>query len=128
MSIEVQMSVAEVGDDGALLTLEGEVDMSNCASLRDAFVRLLDQGRRFLIVRLDAVTFIDSSGLGVLIGGLKRTQQKQGGFALVCVNQRVLKELEIVKLTKVFQIFQDVDSACQAAASPRRGSEGGDTQ
>ena len=63
---------------------------------------------------LEAVDFIDSTGLGVLISGLKRVRTHDGEFALVCTEPRILKVFEITGLLAVFPVFGTIDDAVAA--------------
>ncbi len=63
------------------------------------------------MVDLEGVDFLDSTGLGVLIGGLKRVRSHDGDLSLVCTEPRILKVFEITGLTKVFAIHDTVDAA-----------------
>ena len=63
------------------------------------------------------VGFLDSTGLGVLVGGLKRVRAHDGSLDLVCTQQRILKIFRITGLTEVFGIYETVDQAIAA----RRG-------
>ena len=74
----------------------------------------VDQGQRSILVDLEGVEFLDSTGLGVLVGGLKRVRSHDGDLALVCTQRRILKVLEITGLTKVFTIHDSVDAAIGA--------------
>ena len=71
----------------------------------------MSQGKHQIVVDLEAVDFLDSTGLGVLVGGLKRVRSHDGDLALVCTQRRILKVLEITGLTKVFTIYESVDAA-----------------
>jgi anti-sigma B factor antagonist len=72
---------------------------------------LVSQGSYQIVVHLDKVGFLDSTGLGVLVGGLKRVRAHDGSLDLVCTQQRILKILKITGLTEVFGIYQTVDQA-----------------
>ena len=61
--------------------------------------------------RLEGVDFIDSTGLGVLISGLKRVRTHDGRFALVCTEPRILKVFDITGLLAVFNVCSSVDEA-----------------
>ena len=67
---------------------------------------------------MDKVGFLDSTGLGVLVGGLKRVRAHDGSLDLVCTQQRVLKIFKITGLTQIFGIYETVDQAI--AAKDRR--------
>ena len=66
---------------------------------------------RKLVVNMAKVEFLDSTGLGVLVGGLKRVRAHDGSLDLVCTQERILKIFRITGLTKVFGIFDSVDEA-----------------
>jgi anti-sigma B factor antagonist len=63
------------------------------------------------VIELEGVEFLDSTGLGVLVGGLKRLRSNDGELSLVCTQSRILKVFEITGLTTVFPIFDSVDAA-----------------
>jgi anti-sigma B factor antagonist len=69
---------------------------------------------KHLVVDLSRVTYMDSSGLAVLIEGMQKVQEYGGKFALAGVQESVTHILEIARLDQVFQIFPDVDSALAA--------------
>jgi anti-sigma B factor antagonist len=95
-------SVVEVG---------GEVDVATAPRLREKLISLVNDGRYHIVVDLGAVDFIDSTGLGVLISGLKRVRTHDGELVLVCTEARILKVFEITGLTKVFPVYGSVDDA-----------------
>src|SRR5207248_9099888 len=76
--------------------------------------RSVSQGSHQVVVDLEGVDFLDSTGLGVLVGGLKRLRSHDGDMILVCTQPRILKVFEITGLTKVFAIFDTVDAALAA--------------
>ena len=67
--------------------------------------------RSNIIVDLQGVGFIDSSGLGVLVGALRRAKERSGSIRLVCDRDNVLKIFRITGLDKVFPIFDSVEDA-----------------
>ena len=98
----------------AVLAVHGEVDVYTAPQFREQLIQLVDQGQRSILVDLEGVEFLDSTGLGVLVGGLKRVRSHDGDLALVCTQRRILKVLEITGLTKVFTIHDSVDAAVAA--------------
>jgi len=68
---------------------------------------------------LDKVGFLDSTGLGVLVGGLRRVRTHDGSLDLVCTRERILKIFKITGLTKVFGIHETVDQAIAATKGRR---------
>ena len=98
-----------------VLVVKGEVDVYTAPRLRETIVELVSEGSTQIVLDLEGVGFLDSTGLGVLVGGLKRVRSHEGDMSLVCTQHRILKVFEITGLTKVFPIFASVD----AATSPR---------
>ena len=98
----------------AILAVNGEVDVYTAPRLRERLVDLVSQGKHQVIVDLEGVDFLDSTGLGVLVGGLKRLRSHDGDLSLVCTQHRILKVFEITGLTKVFAIHDSVDAAVDA--------------
>lgn len=99
--------------DGSVCTvvLEGEVDVYTAPALKDRLVSLIEDGCVNVIVDLDKVSFIDSSGLGVLVGALRRARERDGAVRIVCARENILKIFRITGLDKVFPIFADTAEA-----------------
>jgi anti-sigma B factor antagonist len=115
--MDLGLDVSE-GGESTVLTVRGEVDVYTAPRLREKLVELVAQGRYRIVVDLEAVDFLDSTGLGVLVGGLKRVRSHDGDLVLVCTHQRILKVFEITGLTKVFTIHDSLDKAVGADAAP----------
>jgi anti-sigma B factor antagonist len=94
-----------------VLDIVGEVDLYTAPALRDRIASLIDGGVRRLVVNLEEVGFLDSSGLGVLIGALRRLKEHDGVLRLVCNEGSTLNVLTVTGLDKVFQIHTDLGSA-----------------
>lgn len=90
-----------------VLDLNGEVDSYNSPKLRERMVNLIDEGQSKLVINLSGVDYIDSTGLGTLVGGLKRASEKGGAIKLICPNEQIYKVFSITGLVKVFQIFEN---------------------
>ena len=117
-------------DGYAILSVRGEVDVYTAPKFRERLIELVSEGKYRIVVDLEGVDFLDSTGLGVLVGGLKRLRSKEeegGDLVLVCTQTRILKVFEITGLTKVFKIYDSVDAAVgvPAAAVPA-SDDGGD--
>ena len=102
-----------------VIDVRGEIDMYTAPRLRELLIDLVSQGSYQLVVNLDKVGFLDSTGLGVLVGGLKRVRAHDGSLDLVCTQQRILKIFRITGLTQVFGIYQTVDQAIAATKGRR---------
>ncbi|MDT9698440.1 anti-sigma factor antagonist [Streptomyces sp. P17] len=97
----------------SLVKVAVELDVYTAPALREVLVDLINQGRYFLVVDLSAIEHFDSTGVGVLVGALKRVYVQAGALAVVATSGRVLKQFRITGLTKVFPIFQTVHPAVE---------------
>ena len=85
--MDLGLDVAEQGN-WAVLAVSGEVDVATAPRLRERLVALVAEGHHRIVVDLDGVDFLDSTGLGVLVGALKRVRTHDGDLALVCTKPR----------------------------------------
>jgi anti-sigma B factor antagonist len=95
----------------AVLEVQGEVDLYTSSQLREAIVRLTEEGETRIVVDLYNVSFMDSSGLGVLVAGLKRARERGGELALVFGEGSVQKVFGITGLDKIFPTYRSVGEA-----------------
>ena len=102
-----------------VIDVQGEIDIYTAPRLRELLIDLVSQGSYQLIVNLDEVGFLDSTGLGVLVGGLRRVRAHDGSLDLVCTQQRIRKIFRITGLTEVFGIYETVDQAIAARKGRR---------
>jgi anti-sigma B factor antagonist len=102
--------VADVrlGSSGTSVTVRGEIDVHTAPALRDRLSEVLREGEELVVVHLDGVTFMDSTGLGVLVGAHKSQRAHGGTLELVCSQPRLLRILELTGLRKVFTIHDGV--------------------
>ena len=111
----VDLKLGHYDKDGIeVIDAAGEIDIYTAPRLRELLIDLAGTGRCQLIVDLDKVGFLDSTGLGVLVGALKRVRPHDGWLDLVCTQQRILKTLRITGLAQVFGIYPSVDQALAA--------------
>ncbi len=103
-------------DEGGSTVVEaaGELDVYTAPRLRELLLAVQAEGRHRLVVDLEAVTFIDSTGLGVLVGALGRARDAGGDLALACAHERVLRPLRLTGLTEVFAVHSSVEAALGA--------------
>src|ERR1700751_6228843 len=88
--------------------------MYTAPRLRELLIDLVSRGSYQLVINLDTVGFLDSTGLGVLVGGLKRVRAHDGSLDLVCTQQRILTIFRLTGLTEGFGIYETVDQAIAA--------------
>jgi len=112
--VDLTLSTREVGDK-TIVSVGGEIDVYTAPKLRDTITELVGDGRYQIIIDMEAVEFLDSTGLGVLVGGLKKVRAHDGSLELVCTQDRLLKIFRITGLAKVFAIHGSADSAVASA-------------
>jgi len=113
--VELTLATRTVGDK-TVVAVAGEIDVYTAPKLREQIISLVDEGQYDLVVDMSGVEFLDSTGLGVLVGGLKRVRAHDGSLALVCDEERILKIFRITGLTKVFPIHATVEQAVAASS------------
>lgn len=111
--MEVSVTSRPSGDR-TVVHVTGEIDVYTAPVLREELAKLVDGGHTNLVVDLTGVPFMDSTGLGVLVGALKKVKTHNGDLALVINQEKVLKVFRITALTQVFPIFETVDGALEA--------------
>lgn len=94
-----------------MLAVDGEVDLSTAPTLRVRIEQLIHDGARRLVVSLEDVGFMDSSGLSALVAGYKRMQESEGELSLVCRDRSVLRVFTVTGLDRVFAIHPTVEEA-----------------
>lgn len=106
----MDLTLATREEDGrAIVAVGGEIDVYTAPKLRDQITELVSSGSYNLVIDLEAVEFLDSTGLGVLVGGLKKVRAHDGSLELICSQERLLKIFRITGLAKVFVIHDSVD-------------------
>ena len=99
----MELEIPDTDADGwTVVAASGEIDVAAAPMLREQLVTLLSAGTDHLVVDLEQVDFIDSTGLGVLVGALRRARAAGGDLRLVCTNHRLLKVFAVTGLDEVF--------------------------
>ena len=87
-----------------IISVVGEIDVATAPQLRESLHEVIVEDRATVVLDLLAVTFLDSSALGVLVGGLKRCRELGGELYIVVTDPRLKKIFEITGLNEVFPI------------------------
>jgi len=112
----VDLTVEASGNRGrAVLALRGDVDIATAPMLRQRLLELAVGDRPRVVVDLDGVDLLDSSGLGVLVGALKRYRTRGGDIVIVCNDLRLLEIFSLTGLTSAFKMYPSVSAALAAA-------------
>jgi anti-sigma B factor antagonist len=109
MNFEIKTD--ELGDDSYVISLAGEVDLYTAPEFKQQLLDVISQGGKNVIVDFSNTTFIDSTTLGVLVGGVKRLRTNDGQLSLVCSDRNITKIFEITGLDRVFTIYPTRDEA-----------------
>jgi len=112
--VDLTLATREV-DGTTIVSVGGEIDVYTAPKLRDKITELVAAGAHNLVVDLEAVEFLDSTGLCVLVGGLKKVRAHDGSLQLVCTQDRLLKIFRITGLAKVFAIHDSAEAAIAAS-------------
>jgi anti-sigma B factor antagonist len=109
-----QLESITAGADCAVLRVGGEVDVYTAPRLRERVVKLLGDGVRHVVVDLREVDFLDSTGLGALVGSLKRLREQDGSLKLVAGPERIMQVFRLTGLVRVFALYPSVPQAIAA--------------
>lgn len=101
----------DVQDNVCAMSLDGEIDVYTAPRLKEELVSVVESGCANVIVDMEKVGFIDSSGLGVLVSALRRARERDGVVRIVCTRDNILKIFRITGLDKVFPIFDNIADA-----------------
>ena len=104
------MDVAE-RDGFAVIVVTGSVDLITAPKLRERISDVVADGHLRLVVDLRKTDFLDSTGLGALVGALKRLRLKDGEIRVVCAAGHVRKVFEITRLDQVFPLYDTVEDS-----------------
>lgn len=101
-----------------VLAVSGDLDVAGAPNLRAAVSAAVSAGQVDLILDLSGVDFIDSLGLGVVVGALKRVRQRDGELALVCPETRIRRVFELCDLDRILVLHWSLDSVPLDLTSP----------
>ncbi|RJL24766.1 STAS domain-containing protein [Bailinhaonella thermotolerans] len=99
-----------VEDDHTVVGIAGEIDVFTAPRLREYLTDLIMSGGAHLVLDMAEVAFLDSAGLGVLIGTLRRLQVHDGTLAVINANHHVLKVFRTTRLDRVIEVSGDADA------------------
>jgi len=102
-----------IDDSSYVISLSGEVDLYTAPEFKQQLLEVIGQGGKDIVVDLSDTTFIDSTTLGVLVGGVKRLRPAGGQLTLVCSDRNITKIFEITGLDKVFPIYASRNEAVE---------------
>lgn len=115
--IEPTFEIAEYGR-WVLMRVVGEIDMATAPKLRQSVQTVAARKPAGLVLDLDGVDFIDSTGLGVMVGAARRMRMIDGGFRIACSQPHLIELFHITRLDEVFDIYESLDAAKASVGGP----------
>src|ERR1700751_463987 len=104
----------QLNSDSYVISLTGEVDLYTAPEFKQQLLDVIGNGAKNVIVDFSNTTFIDSTTLGVLVGGVKRLRSADGQLSLVCSDRNITKIFEITGLDRVLTIYGNREEAVAA--------------
>ena len=111
MQTDLRTSDFALDEHTHVIEVEGQVDLYSAPDLKERALNVVDRGNTRVIIDLSKVSFMDSTGLGVLIGMLKRLRETNGSLALVVTDYDIERLFELTGLDGTFAIFRSRDEA-----------------
>jgi anti-sigma B factor antagonist len=112
------LTEAQVDERTQVVEPRGEVDVLTAPQLGRRLLSLTDEGKTKVVVDLSMVTFIDSTGIGVLLNALRQLSRRKGKMVLVCPSERTLRPFQVTGLVDHLNIFGTREEAVGAITSP----------
>ena len=116
------LKTEQLSDSAYIISLAGEVDLYTAPEFKQQLLEVIAQGGKNVVVDFSSTTFIDSTTLGVLVGGVKRLRTNEGQLSLVCSDRNITKIFEITGLDRVFAIHASRDEAVANLGLPQTSS------
>jgi anti-sigma B factor antagonist len=108
----MELSIEERSLDAlTVVTVVGDIDVFTSPRLRETLLDLIEKGQVNLVVDLAEVEFLDSTGLGVLVGVFHRLRNREGSMSLVGGNERVRRVFHVTQLDRIFTLHPTIDEA-----------------
>ncbi len=96
---------------GAVISVSGDIDLYTSPDLRKEIAKLAKKKKNPLVVNLEQVDYMDSSGVATLVEGLQLTGRYEGSFRVASLNDGVREVFELARLDKVFDVYDNLDQA-----------------
>jgi anti-sigma B factor antagonist len=112
MTIEISKEI--ITNDLAVMTISGRMNAATTPEIKQQMKSLLETGHKKLVLDLKDTTFIDSSGLSVIVTGLKQTREAGGFLRLAGLQLEVQSIFKLTMLDRVFEMYPDVESAMKS--------------
>lgn len=111
---DFRVTPTPLGGATTVITVSGEIDLFTAPELKSAIGAAVDDGRPRVVVDLTHTTFLDSSGLGVLVGALQRLRDHGGALSIVNIDDAIARTFSITGLDQILAIRETREDAVQA--------------
>jgi len=115
--LNFDIKTERLDDNSYVIALAGEVDLYTAPEFKQQLLEVIGQGAKDVVVDFSDTTFIDSTTLGVLVGGVKRLRSQDGQLSLVSSDRNITKIFEITGLDRVFTIYPTREEALAKASA-----------
>jgi len=122
VDVNFDIKTEQLANDTYAISLSGEIDLYTAPEFKQQLLEVIGEGARHVIVDLTSTTFIDSTTLGVLVGGLRRLRSADGDLTIVCSDPNISKIFEITGLDRVFDLTDTRDEALSRLPDTTRHS------
>jgi anti-sigma B factor antagonist len=109
--VNFDIKTEQLAHSAYVISLSGEVDLYTAPEFKQQLLDVIGKGATDVVVDFSDTTFIDSTTLGVLVGGVKRLRTNDGQLSLVCSDRNITKIFEITGLDRVFTIHPTREEA-----------------
>src|SRR3954468_8690421 len=116
------INTEQLSDDAYVISLAGGCDLYTAPEFKQQLLDVIGKGAKSVVVDFSDTTFIDSTTLGVLVGGVKRLRANEGQLSLVCSDRNITKIFEITGLDRVFTIYPTREEALSNVGTPSQPS------
>jgi anti-sigma B factor antagonist len=120
--VNFDINTEQLSESSYVISLAGEVDLYTAPEFKQQLLEVINQGAKEVVVDFSNTTFIDSTTLGVLVGGVKRLRTNDGQLSLVSNDRNITKIFEITGLDRVFTIYGSRDEAVAGIGSATQPS------
>jgi len=110
----MEITINPAGEHAAVVQLRGRLDLLVASEVKQRLAKAVQDGFQLLVIDMSDVSFVDSSGLGALIGGLKAARMAGGDLRLASVGAQAMAMLELTTLNRVLRPYPNVAEALQA--------------
>ena len=109
----MELSIEELENNTSVIKLIGDIDVYSCSDLKDAITSQIDFGAKRIIIDMEDVYYIDSSGIGVFVSALGEFKKRNGKIGIVKITESVRKVFELTKITSFLPIYITVSEALE---------------